>query len=497
MKLKMASKNVSSTFLEEPGSFTPSNLTELQFLARTTNTMQFRQALVANAAFIRYIFCLPFLFHLIVYLVGTARTDECGHFETFFFRGCYDTDNPNLYFTAEQQIFPFFPPFVLYAPTPIACYTYWDYICGTEVTLYTTSPFAFTCSPCPPVIAPDNWVLVMAIGNYPLSLIHGTSSSLQSTTDATNLGLTAGDAPWGGLLLPRIEFDNRLRDDLSVRYYQVSYRQGTSGFFQPLIGEVHRHYTHDVGGNLVLEVYSLGPQTVGSTAHLFEIPPALPPTGQWSFPDLREDLTSAKFPTTTLAPAVAAGLYQLKVDLFDASGNPVNIGTLGINYRVPTSTDLSGTINTEDAAGLGLVSGNSFIMTIHIDNNVCSSSIAPPTLNGVSASDDCGVLEYDPNAPGSVTMNYTASQPNGFATYDFRLYRGVNPETPPSVTGVPVGTGSFSTTQTVNYLLDGCTVAGFAEIVYAHAMAYDGWETLSNYDSSAVRAFVLSPQNLS
>jgi hypothetical protein len=238
---------------------------------------------------------------------------------------------------------------------------------------------------------------------------------------------------------------------------------------------------------------------VGAQANLFEIPPALPPEGQWSFPDLLEDLTSAKFPTSDLAPAAEHGKYQLKVDLFDAAGTLVNIAAKGILYRVPAVTDLSGDIDTDDAASLGLVfdddgdGKNSFIMTLHVDNNECTAAIAAPTLDGTPADDDCGVLEYDPTSPGSVTMNYTASHPQGFATYSFVLYRGVNPLTPPTASG-PVGSGSFSTTQTVPYLLGSCRVAGYSENVYVWASATDGWFRLSRYDDHAVRAFVLAPQ---
>jgi hypothetical protein len=90
-------------------------------------------------------------------------------------------------------------------------------------------------------------------------------------------------------------------------------------------------------------------------------------------------------------------------------------------------------------------------------------------------------------------MTYTASHPNGFATYSFTLYRGVNPLTPPSTSG-PVNGGSFSTTQTTTYLLGGCTVAGYSENVYVAASATDGWYRLSGYDAQAVRAFVLAPE---
>ncbi|HSE44079.1 MAG TPA: hypothetical protein VLA89_01995, partial [Gemmatimonadales bacterium] len=446
---------------------------DLQRLAQSTSTFQFRRVLLDHATLVRPILCHFFPRVVTMNQVATATTDECGHFETLFLRGCHNPDTPDLYFRAKQRFLPPpFPPFTIYSPTPIACYTYWDYVCGTEVQLYTSSPFAITGSPCPPVIAPlgtEGWVLVMAVGNHPLSRIYGTSVPLQSTSNSTNTGLTDGGAPWGGLVRLRLEFDNRLRDTLGVMYYRVGWHKGTNPAdpFQDLTaseGAVGRHYAHMVGGSLIIDPYDLGPVTVGSTPNLFKIPPALPPIGQWSLPDVVEDTTNARFRTTLWAPAAQHGKYQLRLDLFDGAGTPVNIGPAGIKYLVPASTDLSGTILTEDAANLGLVTGNSFIMTLHIDNNECAASIGPPTLNGIPANDNCSVLEYTPATSGaSVMMPYTASHPNGFATYSFSLYRGSNLLTPPSVSGLPVGGGSHSASDTVSNLLGGCVVAGFSE----------------------------------
>jgi hypothetical protein len=469
---------------------------DLPFLARTASTFQFRQALINNVAIVRPLLCYFYPTFVTMQLVATATTDECGHFQTFFFNGCGNPDQPDLYFKAKQQIFPppFFPPTVIYAPTPIACYTHWNYVCGSQVTLHTTHPFAHTCPPCQPINAPNNWVLFMAVGNYPIQLVQQDSTQANHglATEARS-GAQVG-SPFGGLLRFRVEFDNSLRDDLNVKYYRMSYRKGTSGEFLPLTMEVHRHYTHEVDDDLILEVYPLGPQVVGATANLFEIPPALPPIGQWSFPDLKEDLTSAKFPTNSLLPVTTEfGKYQIKLDLFDDTGAPVDIVAKGIKYRIPDTDDFSGDIDTADAATLGLVSGNSMIVTLYIDNNVCDAGIDAPMLDGVAADDNCGVLEYDPDAPGSVQMDYTASHPHGFATHNFHLYRGVNLLIPPSVSGVPVGAGSFSTTQSASYLLGGCAIAGFSENVYVAAMATDGWDRLSGYDAGAVRAFVLAP----
>ncbi|NIX19993.1 MAG: hypothetical protein GWN07_09205, partial [Actinobacteria bacterium] len=245
----------------------------------------------------------------------------------------------------------------------------------------------------------------------PLSRIRGASpnAGIQASDTAANEGLCfissaeAGGAatfdgrPFGGLLRPHLEFDNSLRDTLGVKYYRVSWRQGTSGAFVPLTGEVHRHYSHEPPGATapVFEVYSLGPQVVGSTSDLFEIPPGMPPKGQWVVTDLVEDQTSAKFPTGVHAPPAAHGKYQLKIDLFDAGGNLVNIdhASTPIVYVVPEQLNLAAdaAVTTVDAATLGLVTDddgdgkNSFIMTVHVDNNQCTADVDKAQLSGSPA----------------------------------------------------------------------------------------------------------------
>jgi len=481
----------------------PATSASLHALELATTPREIRATLLVNPSLVRPILCRFFPQYVTMHRIATATTNDCGHFQALFFRGCGNTDQPDLYFKARQRIFGFFDV-VIYAPTPIVCHTYWNYQCGTEVTLHTTHPLAITGTPCQPVVAPNNWVLFTAVGNFPVSRIRGASSALAGTTTPSTIGLTDGNAPFGGTLRFRLDFDNSLRDSLNVKYYQVSYRKGTSGAFTPLIGECHRHYTHEVGSDLVLEVFTLGPKVVNNVANLFEIPPGVPPLGQWTYPDAVQDLTNAVFTTTDVAPLAAPGVawpgfgsYEIKVDLFDANANPVNITAKGIKYVVPTSTDLSGTISTVDASTLGLVSGNSFILTLQIDNSVCSASIDAPTINGTPADDCCGVLHYNP--ADAVKMPWSAVQAHQFATYSFGVVRGVQPVVSQSGTVAPV---PFSTTQTVATLMSanpapgcnagGCTVAGFSENLYVAAMATDGWGRLSGYDASAVRAFVLA-----
>ena len=470
----------------------------LRFAAMSASDLAFRQSLIDNAVLVRPLLCWLHPTLVTMRRIGTATTDACGHFRTTIHKSIFNPDQPDLYFKARQRLGGFFDV-TIHAPTPIACHTWWDYVCGTEVKLYTSHPLAMTCAPCPPVIAGPNWVLFMAIGNHPLSRIHGIGPALGAVT-AQNRGLTDGGAPFGGTLRPRLEFDNALRDSLGVHCYRLSWKRESESTFKPMTAAVNRHYAYMVGLDLVADAYLLGPQTRGGESNLFEIPPSVPPLGQWTLPELVSSTESGQFDTVAAdGTALLDQMVQVRVELFDADGLAVDIAGRGINYFAPTSLDLTGTVQTQSAASLGLVDGNTMVITLHINNERCTAEIAGPTLNGGAVADDCcGVLHYSPGQ--SVTMNWTASHPHGFATYSFGVVRGVS-----GVYGSsgPVAPVAFSATRTVGQLLsdnlpahctDGpCTVAGFAENLYVATTATDGWGRLSGYDASDVRAFVLSP----
>jgi hypothetical protein len=480
--------------------------------AITGNLVSLRQALTAvDESALRYLICYLFPEIVTKTLVTTLTTDRCGRFHGSIFLGC----NPrvNLYFEAYVTFFGF--PLYIYKPTPVSCYTWWNYACGTEVTLYTNSVFAPLGTPCAPIDAPENYVLFRAIGNIQLNGIYGASNTLATTP--ANIGLAADfygaglDAPFGNEegtpIYPRVEFDSSLRASNLAMYYQMSYRKGTTGAFTPLTGEINRKINQFVAGDLVTSVYNLGPKVVGSVTNLFEIPTGVPASGgDWAFPNPPVDLASAQFPSTDLPAPVTGGTfgdYQLKLDLFDAAGNAVNLAAAGIAYYVPSTVDPDGTIHTVPASTLGLVSGNSFIMTIHIDNRPTAGSLGTPALNGNPA-DACGVFRYTPGAAGTVTVPYTATHPANFATYSYQLSRGATLLTPPTTSGqVSAATNPATYSASVLSLLtqpDGsvCDVAGFAEDLYVAAMATDGWRRLSVYDRGTfIQAFVLAPQSQS
>lgn len=476
----------------------------------------FERAVLNNLELLRPVLCRLFPRLVRKTRIRTLTTDECGHFRGLLWRACLGGDQPDLYFTARQRIFPGFWV-TIYEPTPVGCHTYWNYVCGTEVTLVTTHPLTRACPPCPPVVAPNNWVLFMAVGNTSVWRIHGANTTTRvgaAGHDPALHGLLDDSAPWGGTLRPRLEFDSSLRSDLGVLYYRVSFKRPTEADteWRHSTEAVNRHYTREVAGDLILEQFPLGPNTVGTTPHLYQIPPALPPEGQWSIPNAVLDTQSAVIPTVAVAPGVGfdgtgtpvgpdqGGLWQIRVELFDAAGTLVDPEALGIKWRVPESSDLTGTIATVDAATLGLVQAaqNCMIVTVRVDNNPCAAAIAAPTLDGSAAADQCGVMDYTARSQ-TVEMPFTALQRNRFATYAFAVQRGAVSPPEVSVSGVAAPSAAAmpaAPIATVGSLLDTCTTAGFAEHLHVWHMATDGWGRQSQYDAADIRAFVLAPKSV-
>lgn len=497
----------------------------LRHAAQLGSRQQFQDSLLRHPDILRPLLCWFYPRFVTMQQVATATTDSCGHFRTLFFKGCHNPDQPDLYFKAKQKLFGLLDVYI-HAPTPIACHTHWNYQCGTEVTLYTSSPWAQTCAPCPPVIGPPGknlWVAFMAIGGHGMNDIYGTATDLQGAVTPDNLGLTQDGRPWGGLLLPRLEFSPDL-EAAGVRYYQIGWRKGDSGSFLPLTGEIHHYYRHTVstptGDMPVWSPEKLGPVEVDDAAghkvpNLFRIPYAsVAPSGVWDVPpdihEIKEHLASARFPSATIAPGMSydasgalqgadtSGKYQLQVRLFDGDGQPVDIDALGIVFAIPEDPDVGGAIHTADAADLGLVSGDSLIITLHVDNNRCYAEIAAPTIGAATADPCCGILQYQPT--DNVTMGFAAEHPHGFAKYRFRVVRGAAQVFQEG--WAPVTATSSPVIQSVGFLmtenlppgcaLEGCEVAGFGEHLYVDSLATDGWSNELGYDASDLRAFVLA-----
>jgi hypothetical protein len=472
----------------------------LQILAQTSDIETFRSSLIQYIPIIRPWLCELIPLFVTKRLIATTTTDRCGNFEERIFLSCY-SPNPNLYFTASRPIF-FGIEIPIYNPTPVACYTHWNYQCGTNVTLYTDSPFAPCCSPCAPVNAGENYVLFRAIGGVSLSSIYGASPLLPATPTGEAAGaVVAGeDSCFGGLLLPRVEFDSSLLENGLASYYQISYWDYAHSKWAVLTDDINRHYNEFVGTQLVTKQYHLGPVPVGTKTNMFAIPPALPPAGDWAFPDPALDLANAQFLTTLpgATPNSSSngnyGMAKLKLDLFDSAGNAVNIGAAGIKYYVPSTVESDGTIDTVDASTLGLVSGSSFILQVYVDNRPTQAQLPGVTTPVNSTySDPCGILHYN-GASDNVDIQYVAYQDGNFLDWYLSVVRGtsgqvaaINGHTSAGAPGSPV---DFN--NTVASIIGNCTQAAFGVNLDVYSRCTDGWSRISGYDSSQSIAFALT-----
>jgi hypothetical protein len=157
------------------------------------------------------------------------------------------------------------------------------------------------------------------------------------------------------------------------------------------------------------------------------------------------------------------------------------------------STHLSNglhTITLEFANAAGGVIETSTPLTIMVNNQHCTATLAAPTIAGAGADTVCGLLHYGAKTnPQPVTMAMTATHPANYANYSFSLIKGVNQVL---AAGGAVPAPLAPVTATVATLLGSCDVAGFAEYLYAAATINNGWSRQSQYDASAAFAFVLA-----
>lgn len=450
--------------------------------------------------------------------LAVIETDEYGRFDTTIWYLCFG-DHPDLYFWVEYSIGGEWT--TVYKP-PKACYTYWNYECGREVTIRITDPRVGWCSPAPRV--PGNQLAILGIGE------NVGIEEIELPTAGGLAGLTTGGAPFGAVLEPRVYFGEDLIAN-GITHYRWSYRKIADSSNNPvsdgwhaLDRQVVRHYSY-VGSDskLKFKPYVLGPDTDADLTvtglNLFEIQPDDPPTGRWA-PQVNahENTASAFFETHLLDGGNAqtgAGKYELKLELFDKHGNRIdfkdgpttNVRPMIAKGAAPFGPD---EVDTDDAPVANLLmSGGKvvgFRMVVHVDNNPCEAVIHPVKI-GSRVANPCGFLNF--NHTGElVTIAFRARHENDFATFNFEINRGsvglvegASGKVGTAVAGYSEANGEYSKDVLVSYLLralnpgdEPCVRAAFAETLYVRAMATNGWTRLSYLDRNATPlAFALAP----
>lgn len=494
-----------------------------------------KESLLASVGLIRPYLCWwPWLWPYFYTCdeLAIIETDHQGRFDTTVWYPCFG-DHPDLYFWVEFCLGGAWT--TVYNP-PIRCHTYWDYVCGSDVTIRITDPRVPWCADLPSV--PGKQVAVMLIG-------HGISmTEIQREAAGDNEGLTTAGEPLGGNLEPAVWFGDGLLAS-GITHYRWSYRRKDSGDdWTAMDRQVVRHYGEILADStLTFKPFPLGPDPDLVGQNLFKIPPADPllnpgaVSSSWApMVDARENSASAFFESHKMVPAsAAAGKYELKLELFKVNSvthavTQVNLTDEGVLLKVPTIAGPfgAGTVPTRRVPhdplypatdmddrvikdGAGKVTA--FRLVLHVDNNPCEAVINDTSVN-VDIAGPCGFISYPPGA--SAHFSFKARHLNNFARFKFTLVKGSSgyqaiacaPADPtvdwslaPLVSDSPNGysrspASVFSKDILVTDLVGPCPggKAAFGENLYVYALATDGWTRLYGLDASALpKAFALEP----
>ncbi|MCB0563136.1 MAG: hypothetical protein KDD01_02035 [Phaeodactylibacter sp.] len=461
--------------------------------------------------------------------ITSVRTDFNGRFEACFWRQIFE-EKADLYFWVEYEIDGV--PTTVYHPS-IPCHTYWDYECGSEVTIHITDPrVPFGCfQPLPGQIA---WVKSIGWGANVSHIEQSSGAGILQQgrifrtvglTDYATGGLSHGLAgqkvrPFAENLRFIVQFGSGFPSS-SVTHYRWSYRKTHNDKLVPASASqqawteldtrsISKAYTIEVTGPGGITTFHtghhpLGPYPIGSI-NAYKIPPVSPkgadiandPTAEWD-----QNTVTMIVDSTSLK---GDGLYEFKLEFFNSAGirqnvadtvnqisNPANLGQsqpAGSAYLLPVSED----------------SFKPFRMKVRVDNQKSTAVIYNILVDGVASSTECGFVKYKDKGTSDVNFRLRASHPNDFATFNFNVVRG-NSADPLSSADTAGMVGASTANYTlgadevyrnavnVGYLLGTCPdKAAFAEHLYVNGLHTNGTSILDTFDASALAAFALEPE---
>lgn len=496
-------------------------------LASTHSVAQLRARLIDLSSLILIHLCdLVYLWsYFQVNCFTVADADSEGRFSALFFHDC--KDQPDLYFWVEQ--FQNGAWQTVYRPS-IGCGTHWDYVCGSEVVI--DLPRAVACEEPPYGVPPGVtlFVLPWAIANVPVwGIPPGAPAAptgwlrpdgMLDYDSGSSLGMLH-NAPFGGTL-NFIHDDSYFIPSSGIKYYRYAYRRlgatpntgADDPSWTPISTPLSRGYRLEYSGWRLptYESYPVGPSTRGANTGLFEFKPQQSPNpggtvvaSEWLSGNVSE--VAASWNTVLAAPPLSAdnatddaGVFEVKIEVFDPTGNQVipGAGTFRFLARNADGTTTRLATAAEEAGG-------AYVLRVHVDNNGTSAALPQPSIGGVAASDDCGFLRY---APGDlVHVKYLAAHPNNHAVFGFGITRGSHgmPSASTLAPYVEVAAASAPTTTTpytkvsVNYqrdftpteLVGTCINAAFAASLSVYGKATNGYGRLG-LDASRLIAFALA-----
>jgi len=516
------------------------------------NLNRIRETIAANYSIFHPWFCLwpwwwPWFYHRRE--LAVVYTDASGRFDTQVSYWCTG-DKPDIYIWVEYLINGVWT--TVYEP-PVPCYTFWDYVCGTNINIHITDPRVpgGCCCDCP---IPGDEVWIRTVGSTSVSHINQQNILLPPPGQSVNynrIGLTDAAAiydpsflpttpgdfkrPFGGAPTFVVGFGNDL-PNAGIAYYRWSYKKvagpdltAVSDSYKPLLPAggimpkgyeftyIDSHGDTQFGSNSV----KLGPFTVGVNDNLYKIPPESPDMAPFSVPETDPQWTepsyrnlSITFDSSDLRDASLTkgdGLYEFKLELFDKTGALLtNIPKA--TFKTPDYNNAGFSVNAPDVL---LVSptpttANGYNMLMRIDNSSCQAGIFTVKVNGLPASSDCcGFVSYRPGGVEAVLdLSFKAAHPNNFAVFNFSVERGTCGDVAiadakgmviDSANGYIRNSSSiYDKPFTPPQLLESCYSGGigkaaFAETLSVAAMATDGTYRLIAKDDGDVAAFALEP----
>lgn len=462
--------------------------------------------------------------------IKVVYTDLNGHFDTNYWYW-WDGDQPDLYFWVEYLIDGVWT--TIYKP-PIPCNTYWNYICGSDITIRVTDPrVRWECNN----VVDGDIVWVKTIGDA-ASVVHIRQTDFTTVVQGKNfnqIGLSdvsvwaspnaVGDyrRPFGSKMGFVIQFGSGLPSN-GMYYYRWSYRKirnadlsavtltapvslhGGQALYKSYTYEYYDVFLHKHIGS---KPFQLGPVSKKGNDDLFIIPPAYPSavpvsateaSPLWDQNTLSVFFDSSKF---------SDGLYEFFLELFDFAGNKLTTIPKEL-FQVPDYNSFSPSVDAtnQNLELNGAAQASAFKMVARIDNRRCEADIYKIKVNGSEVSTDCcGFVPYPPNA--SIEVSYKAYHPENFATFGFNIQKGTcNDPTQTALTnasGMVIGNAGVYTrdnnsiyrhTFTPAQLLGICSTDGkaaFAELLNLQALATNGSSQLYLLNDSALAAFALEP----
>ncbi len=446
--------------------------------------------------------------------IKTVYTDFNGRFDTniTYWAG---GDKPDVYFWVEYLIDGVWT--TVYRPA-IPCFTYWDYACGTPITINVTdNRVQAGCNE----IIPGEQVWIRAVGSTSIRNIKQDDADITPVQGLPwrRIGLAKTSyindfmAPFGTSLNLVIKFGSGLPTN-NYKFYRWKAIKVANADLSPFSGATTRLLDNSISKPYYVEYidpwgdpqtmtksHPLGPVT--GTNSLFHIPPASPngwlgetnATAIWQ----TADTVSASFDSKSLD---GDGLYELTLELFNQSGTEVL--TDPTIFKVPRVADSS---LTENATAAYLDQHGSiwdFKMLLRIDNSATVSDIYDARV-GASPGGPCGFIKYTNPALPQLQLSFKAHHPSGFATFGFNTVKGNNTESCPGDTGGFVfsntpgynrsGDGEFVTNPNIkpSAMLGACTKAAFSLNLSVFGLHTNGYTRLHDFDSGDINAFALEP----